>query len=62
VTFSMPWPSDDLTSRPCFRRGDRIDIVARATSRRFGGFESIQLEVLTVAAEGTQVGADGRRW
>jgi hypothetical protein len=38
--------------------GDRIDVVARATCRRFGGFESIQLEVLDVAAEGAQVGAD----
>jgi hypothetical protein len=38
--------------------GDRIDVAARATSRRFGGFESIQLEVLDVAAQGTQVGAD----
>jgi len=34
--------------------------VARATSRRFGGFESIQMEVLDVAAEGTQVGGTER--
>ena len=34
------------------REGDRIDVVARAASRRFGGFESIQLEVLDVASEG----------
>jgi single-stranded-DNA-specific exonuclease len=36
------------------REGDRIDVVARAASRRFGGFESIQLEVLDVAAEGAE--------
>jgi hypothetical protein len=41
--------------------GDRIDVVARAASRRFGGFESIQLEVVDVAAEGAQLAtvADG---
>lgn len=33
---------------------DRIDVAARAASRQFGGFESMQLEVLDVAAEGTQ--------
>src|ERR1035437_10293767 len=36
--------------------GDRIDVVARPSSRRFGGFESIQLEVMDVAAEGSQPG------
>jgi single-stranded-DNA-specific exonuclease len=36
------------------REGDRIDVVARAASRRFGGFESIQLEVVDVAAVGAQ--------
>jgi single-stranded-DNA-specific exonuclease len=35
------------------REGDRIDVVARAASRRFGGFESIQLEVLDVAPQGS---------
>ena len=37
--------------------GDRIDVVARVTSRKFGGFESIQLEVIDVAAEGAQPAA-----
>jgi single-stranded-DNA-specific exonuclease len=32
--------------------GDRVDIVARLTSRTFGGFESLQLEIRDVAAEG----------
>jgi single-stranded-DNA-specific exonuclease len=42
------------------REGDRIDVVARAASRSFGGFESIQLEVLDVADEGSgPVGVSG---
>ncbi|HEX7490124.1 MAG TPA: single-stranded-DNA-specific exonuclease RecJ [Candidatus Limnocylindrales bacterium] len=36
--------------------GDRIDVVARPSSRSFGGFESIQLEIVDVAAEGAQPG------
>jgi single-stranded-DNA-specific exonuclease len=36
--------------------GDRIDVVARPSSRLFGGIESIQLEILDVAAEGAQPG------
>jgi single-stranded-DNA-specific exonuclease len=40
--------------------GDRIDVVARVASRRFGGFESIQLEVIDVAPEGEQLGREGR--
>ncbi len=46
VAFRRP----DLASS--LREGDLIDVVARAVSRRFGGFESIQLEVLDVASEG----------
>ena len=37
------------------KEGDRVDVVARASSRRYGGYESIQLEVLDVAAEGSQL-------
>lgn len=33
--------------------GDRIDVVARVTSRRFGGFESLQLEVRDAAPAGS---------
>jgi single-stranded-DNA-specific exonuclease len=40
------------------REGDRIDVVARASARSFGGFESIQLEVIDVSAEGAQLGGD----
>ena len=32
--------------------GDRVDVVARVTSRRFGGFESLQLEIRDVATSG----------
>ena len=51
VAFRRP----DLATM--LRPGDMVDVVARATSRRFGGFESIQMEVLDVAAEGSQVHA-----
>jgi single-stranded-DNA-specific exonuclease len=56
--------SRDVVDAVAFRRpglatmlceGDRIDIVARPVSRRFGGFESIQLEVIDVAAAGEQL-------
>jgi single-stranded-DNA-specific exonuclease len=39
--------------------GDRIDVVARPASRTFGGFESIQLEVVDVGPAGEQFGPDG---
>lgn len=32
--------------------GDRIDVVARVASRRFGGFESLQLEIRDAAPSG----------
>jgi len=34
------------------QEGDRLDVVARLTSRRFGGFESLQLEIRDVATAG----------
>jgi single-stranded-DNA-specific exonuclease len=55
--------SRDVVDAVAFRRpdlavmlheGDRIDVVARAASRHFGGFESMQLEIIDVAAEGEQ--------
>lgn len=61
--------SRDVLDAVAFRRpdlvamlheGDRIDVVARAASRKFGGFESIQLEVIDVAAEGEQLLEPGR--
>jgi single-stranded-DNA-specific exonuclease len=33
--------------------GDRLDVVARVTSRRFGGFESLQLEIRDAAPSGS---------
>jgi single-stranded-DNA-specific exonuclease len=33
--------------------GDLVDVVGRLTSRRFGGFESLQLEIRDVATSGT---------
>ena len=60
--------SRDVLDAVAFRRsdlpamlhqGDRIDVVARATSRQFGGFESIQLEVVDIAVEGAQPATAG---
>jgi single-stranded-DNA-specific exonuclease len=54
VAFRRP----DLAAM--LHEGDRIDVVARVASRKFGGFESIQLEVIDVAPEGAQFGREGR--
>ena len=54
VAFRRP----DLATS--LREGDRIDIVAHAASRRFGGFESIQLEVLDVATAGLEPAVSSR--
>ena len=35
------------------QEGDRIDVVARITSRTFGGFESLQLEIRDAAPSGS---------
>jgi single-stranded-DNA-specific exonuclease len=35
------------------REGDHLDVVARVTSRRFGGFESLQLDIRDVATAGS---------
>ncbi len=35
------------------REGDRVDVAARLVSRRFGGYESLQLGVIDVAPERT---------
>lgn len=39
------------------REGDRLDVVARLTSRRFGGFESLQLDIRDVAVSGSHAEA-----
>ena len=57
--------SRDVLDAIAFRRpdlattlheGDRVDVAARAGSRRFGGVESMQLEVVDVAPEASQPG------
>jgi hypothetical protein len=35
------------------QEGDRIDVVARISSRTFGGFESLQLEIRDAAPSGS---------
>jgi single-stranded-DNA-specific exonuclease len=40
--------------------GDRIDVVARLTSRRFGGYESLQLDVRDAAPAGAHDAVLGR--
>jgi single-stranded-DNA-specific exonuclease len=52
VAFRRP----DLATM--LHEGDRIDVVARASSRLFGGFESVQLEIIDVSAEGAQLESD----
>ena len=37
--------------------GDRVDVVARLTSRSFGGFESLQLDIRDVATSGSHPAA-----
>ena len=39
--------------------GDRLDVVARLTSRTFGGFESLQLDIRDVAT--SRVASGGGR-
>ena len=39
------------------REGDRVDVVGRIVSRRFGGFESLQLEIRDVATSGSHAEA-----
>ncbi len=39
------------------QEGDRVDVVARLTSRVFGGFESLQLDIRDVATSGSHVEA-----
>jgi single-stranded-DNA-specific exonuclease len=42
---------DDLAA--LLREGEQLDVVARLSSRTFGGYESLQLEIRDVAAAGT---------
>jgi single-stranded-DNA-specific exonuclease len=47
IAFGRP----DLATTVC--EGDRVDVVGKLTSRRFGGFESLQLEIRDVATSGS---------
>lgn len=47
VAFGRPELAEQI------REGDRVDVVARLTSRTFGGFESLQLEIRDVAPAGS---------
>ena len=48
-TSSTGSPSAGPTSPRPSHEGDRVDVVARLTSRTFGGYESLQLEIRDVA-------------
>jgi single-stranded-DNA-specific exonuclease len=53
IAFDQP----DLAA--ALAAGDRVDIVARLTSRTFGGFESLQLEIRDAALTGSTDAARG---
>jgi len=50
VVDAIAFGRDDLGA--LLAPGDRIDVVARLVSRRYGGFESLQLDVRDVAPSG----------
>ena len=50
VLDAIAFGRDDLVGR--LAEGDRIDVVGRLTSRTFGGFESLQLEIRDLATAG----------
>ncbi len=54
VLDGIAFGRDDLASG--LREGDRLDIVGRIVTRRFGGVESIQLEIRDVAPAGHAAG------
>lgn len=47
IAFDRPSLSEELAE------GDPLDVVARLTSRSFGGYETLQLEICDVAPHGT---------
>ena len=60
VIDGVAFGRDDMAT--ALAEGDVVDVVARITSRSFGGYESIQLDVRDVAATGAldALGIDGR--
>ena len=57
VLDGIAFGRDDLATS--VGEGDRVDVVARLTSRAFGGFESLQLEVRDVASAGSHAASLG---
>jgi single-stranded-DNA-specific exonuclease len=51
VLDGIAFGRDDLATS--LAEGDRVDVVARLGSRRFGGYESLELDVRDVAVSGT---------
>jgi len=47
--IAFGWPE----LAPAVVEGDRLDIVGRLMSRRFGGFESLQVEIRDAAPSGS---------
>ena len=58
---SMPSPSSAATSSRRVHVGDRVDVAGRLGSRRFGGYESLQLEILDVAPAPAAAAPGARR-
>jgi hypothetical protein len=50
VLDGIAFGRSDIAER--VREGDRLDVVARLTSRSFGGYESLQLDIRDVATSG----------
>ncbi|HEY6057020.1 MAG TPA: single-stranded-DNA-specific exonuclease RecJ, partial [Candidatus Limnocylindrales bacterium] len=53
VLDAIAFERDDLVE--ALPEGSRVDVVARLASRRFGGFESLQLEIRDIASAGYHV-------
>jgi hypothetical protein len=51
IAFGWPELAELVTE------GDRLDVVARLSSRKFGGLESLQLEIRDAASSGSHPGA-----
>jgi single-stranded-DNA-specific exonuclease len=52
VLDAIAFGRDDLEA--ALSEGDRVDVVARLSTRTFGGFESLQLEVRDIASHGAE--------
>jgi single-stranded-DNA-specific exonuclease len=51
VVDAIAFGREDLATS--VREGDRLDVAARVTVRRFGGYDSLQLEIRDVATSGS---------